>query len=209
MLYPVYVYPGNEATAYAVEFPDFPGCFAASDTMEGLPAAVQEAVEAHFYDDPAPIPAPSSLESLAVSDQYQGGAWMLFDVDLSRVESTPQRLNISLPSNLVARIDDYTSSHGLTRSGFLASAAEKVMAEEEAQVPAKPARLAKPVKPVQRIKRQSLRRQGRQHDPKVEYAMQVHAMKTALSRDRQPQRQKREQVPRNHAPSSLSRRQAR
>ncbi|MEE1654197.1 type II toxin-antitoxin system HicB family antitoxin [Brachymonas sp. J145] len=35
MRYPVYVYPGNAATAWAVVFPDFPGCHAACDTLEG------------------------------------------------------------------------------------------------------------------------------------------------------------------------------
>ena len=154
MLYPVYVYPGNDTTAYAVEFPDFPGCFAASDTAQGLPAAVQEAVEAHFYDDPDPIPAPSPLDALAASAAYQGGAWMLFDIDLSRVESTPQRLNISLPSNLVARVDDYTASHGMTRSGFLAYAAELVMAED-ADAPSPSSRVDR-----QRLKSPFSRRSG-------------------------------------------------
>jgi metal-responsive CopG/Arc/MetJ family transcriptional regulator len=38
------------------------------------------------------------------------------------------RLNISLPENLVAKIDEYVRAHHATRSGFLAEAARKSMA---------------------------------------------------------------------------------
>jgi predicted RNase H-like HicB family nuclease len=48
MLYPVYVQVGDADHAHGVSFPDFPGCFSAADTWSDLPAAVQEAVEAHF-----------------------------------------------------------------------------------------------------------------------------------------------------------------
>jgi hypothetical protein len=41
----------------------------------------------------------------------------------SRPDPSPQRINISLPRNLLAEIDAYASSHGATRSGFLAEAA--------------------------------------------------------------------------------------
>ena len=129
MLYPVYVYPGDATTAYAVEFPDFPGCHAASDTWEGLPAAIQEAAEAHFYDDAEPVPAPTPLHELAGSSEYAGGAWMLVDIDLSRIDKAPVRLNISLPTALSTQIDAYAAAHHMTRSGFLALAARKLMQE--------------------------------------------------------------------------------
>jgi predicted RNase H-like HicB family nuclease len=48
MLYPVYVHVGDADHAHGVTFPDFPGCFSAADDWSDLPAAVQEAVEAHF-----------------------------------------------------------------------------------------------------------------------------------------------------------------
>lgn len=43
MLYPVYIHVGDETHAHGVIFPDFPGCFAAADTWEELPAMIQEA----------------------------------------------------------------------------------------------------------------------------------------------------------------------
>lgn len=127
MLYPVYVHVGDATHAHGVTFPDFPGCFAAADEWEALPAAIQEAVEAHFHDEPESVPAPTPLEQLARDPQYEGGVWLLAEVDLSRIDTKPVRLNISLPANLVQRIDAWADAHHMTRSGFLAKAAQEAM----------------------------------------------------------------------------------
>jgi hypothetical protein len=68
------------------------------------------------------IPAPTPLEKLIANPDYEGGAWMLVDVDVSRLSTKPIRINISLPENLVQTIDRYAKAHHLTRSGFLAKA---------------------------------------------------------------------------------------
>lgn len=127
MLYPVYVHLGDTEHAHGVTFPDFPGCFAAADEWDGLPAAVQEAVQAHFYGEPDAVPAPTPMTLLAHDPRYQGGAWLLVDVDLSRIEGRAVRLNVSLPANLVKQIDAWAGAHHMSRSGFLAQAAQQAM----------------------------------------------------------------------------------
>lgn len=127
MLYPVYVHVGDEKHAHGVTFPDFPGCFAAADELADLPQAIQEAVQAHFYDEPVNVPAPTALEVLAADPQYVGGVWLLAEVDLARIDTKPVRLNVSLPSNLVQQIDTWAGAHHMTRSGFLAKAALEAM----------------------------------------------------------------------------------
>jgi predicted RNase H-like HicB family nuclease len=113
-----------------VTFPDFPGCFAAADDWDSLPAAIQEAVQAHFLGEGAQaVPEPTPLDVLASDPQYAEGVWMLAEVDLSQIDTTPVRLNISLPANLVEQIDAYARRHGATRSGFLAQAARQAMAQ--------------------------------------------------------------------------------
>ena len=64
MLYPVYVHVGDADHAHGVTFPDFPGCFSAVDDWSDLPAAVQEAVEAHFSGEADAAPPPTPLELL-------------------------------------------------------------------------------------------------------------------------------------------------
>jgi predicted RNase H-like HicB family nuclease len=125
MLYPVYVHKDSES-AYGVTFPDFPGCFSASDDLEGLPRLAQEAVEVHFEGEDTEIPPPTALEKLAADPAYEGGAWLLIDIDLAKVNPKSVRLNISLPANLVGEIDRYVAEHHMTRSG-LAKAAQQAM----------------------------------------------------------------------------------
>lgn len=129
MLYPVYVHPGDENHAHGVTFPDFPGCFSAADDWTDLPHLIQEAVEVYFEGETGDIPSPTSLEVLARNPTYTDGVWLLVDIDLERTNPRRIRLNVSLPAPLVARIDRYAAAHHLSRSGFLAQAAEHRLRE--------------------------------------------------------------------------------
>jgi len=130
MLYPVYVWPGDETHAHGAQVHDFPGCFSAADTWEELPAMVQEAVECWCTGEDAALPSPTPLGELLNSPDYQGGSWLLFDLDVTRLDTKPVRLNVSLPSGLVKMIDRYAAEHHMTRSGFLARAAREAMQKQ-------------------------------------------------------------------------------
>ena len=60
---------------------------------------MQEAVEAHFSGEADAVPQPTPLELLVGQADYVGGVWMLVDLDLSRIDSPPVRLNVSGPSH--------------------------------------------------------------------------------------------------------------
>jgi predicted RNase H-like HicB family nuclease len=85
MLYPVYLHVGDERHAHGISIPDFPGCFSAADSWEGLPQAIQEAAEVFFEGEETEIPAPTPIERLALDPAYQGGAWMLAEIDVSKL----------------------------------------------------------------------------------------------------------------------------
>lgn len=130
MFYPVYVHQGDEDHAHGVTVPDFPGCFSAADNWADIPAMVQEAAEVHFDGESLDIPPPRPLEELSRLEEFQGGVWMMVDVDTTRIRPKVLRLNVSLPEPLVRRIDEYAKTHHLSRSGFLAHAAESVLCSE-------------------------------------------------------------------------------
>ena len=130
MFYPAYVHK-DKASAYGLTFPDFEGCFAAADTLEQLPQAAQEAVQAHFFGEALTIPDPTAPERWAKDKRFTGGYWMLVDIDLSKISTRAVRLNISLPEQLVHEIDQFAQSHNMTRSALLASAARKRMAQAD------------------------------------------------------------------------------
>ena len=122
MLYPLYVHY-DEGSAYGGTFPDFPGCFTAADELADLPRMAQEAVEVFFEGEDVEIAPPSSIARWKDDADYQGGFWLLVEIDLAQVNAKPLRLNVSLPAHLVQRIDRYAEAHHMTRSGFLARAA--------------------------------------------------------------------------------------
>ena len=107
MLCPVYIHPGDDRHAHGMQFPDFPGCYSAADDWHDIPRLAQEAIECHMAGEDLPLPAATPLEALASRADYTGGAWMLVDIDISRLDSSPQRVNISLPLSLIAEVDHY------------------------------------------------------------------------------------------------------
>ncbi|WNH47594.1 MULTISPECIES: type II toxin-antitoxin system HicB family antitoxin [Stenotrophomonas] len=123
MLYPVYVHQ-QEDSAYGAIVPDLPGVHSAADELEQLPRMVQEAVELMYDGETKAPPMPSPLSVHLNQPQYQDGFWMLVDVDLSKVNTRAVRLNISLPEYLVGKIDQAAAARRMSRSAFLALAAE-------------------------------------------------------------------------------------
>src|SRR5690349_3235948 len=119
MLYPVYVELGDEKHAHSMVIPDFPDCFSAADDWDQIPTMVQEAVEVWIEGEDVTLPPATPLEVLAKSADYQyGGVWMLVDVDVSRLRpARVKRVNITLPEDVLARIDAYAEAHHMTRSG--------------------------------------------------------------------------------------------
>jgi metal-responsive CopG/Arc/MetJ family transcriptional regulator len=55
---------------------------------------------------------------------------MLVDLDLTRIDPSPKRVNISLPGSLLSQIDAYAEARHLSRSGFLAKAAKEAIQAE-------------------------------------------------------------------------------
>jgi predicted RNase H-like HicB family nuclease len=126
MLYPVYVHK-DEDTAYGLTFPDFEGCFSGADEMQEIQRMAQEAVEVHFDGEDIPLPAPSSPEQWLGDERFEGGFWLLIDIDTTKVNTKSVRINVSMPEALVKRIDAVAKKQHLSRSAFLAKSAEMAL----------------------------------------------------------------------------------
>ncbi|RKG37467.1 type II toxin-antitoxin system HicB family antitoxin [Acinetobacter rongchengensis] len=129
MLYPVYVHK-DENTAYGLTFPDFDGCFSAADEMQDIPQMVQEAVELYFEGEDMALPQPSSPEQWLGDDRFEGGYWLLVNIDTSKINTKSIRINISMSESLVNRIDAVAKKQHLSRSAFLAKSAELALSDE-------------------------------------------------------------------------------
>jgi predicted RNase H-like HicB family nuclease len=129
MRFPVVLHT-DDGTRYGVTVPDLPGCFSGGDTFDAAMDSAAEAIDLHLEgltEDGHDVPAPQPIGHHQKIPDYAGGVWALVDVDVSRFEGKAEKVNITLPRRLLARIDEYARSHGASRSGFLAEAARQAM----------------------------------------------------------------------------------
>ena len=157
MLYPVYVHTEKD-TAVGAIIPDFPGCFSAADDWDDLPKAVQEAVETHFEGEDMAIPAPSALTDFG-GGEYEGGIWVFVDIDLDRVNTAKERVNLSVPVYALRVIDEHVNRIGDTRSHFMYEAALKEIRKTDNVPDARnPMYAPKQQKATAKVKRKSRRK---------------------------------------------------
>jgi predicted RNase H-like HicB family nuclease len=130
MKFLIAIEPGTDKTAFGVTVPDLPGCFSAGDTLEEAFDNAKEAIDAHLEalaEDGADIPSPKPMASHTSDPEYAGWTWGVVEVDVTRYEGKAEKINITLPGRLLAKIDAYTQSHNTNRSRFLADAARAAM----------------------------------------------------------------------------------
>jgi predicted RNase H-like HicB family nuclease len=118
---------------FGVSFPDFPGVITAGKDLDDARSMAEEALALHIeglVEDGEAIPQPSSLETVMADVDNRGGVAILV---AARTETRKAvRINVTLPDDVLRRIDAFAEAHGYTRSGFLAKAAEKAMELESA-----------------------------------------------------------------------------
>jgi len=118
----------SAASDYGVSFPDLPGCVTAGTSLDEARAFAEEALALHLAGlarDNEAVPEPSSLEAIMGDPENRDGVAVLVP---ARSE-TPRivRVNITLPEDVLARIDAHAERAGMNRSGFLAHAAKREM----------------------------------------------------------------------------------
>ena len=123
----------DDGVRYGVTVPDLPGCFSAGDTFDGALESVREAIDFHLEgltEEGADIPYAKPISEHQRNAEYAGGIWAVVDVDTSRFDGRAEKINITVPRRILAKIDDYAKQHGETRSGFLVDAAQRAMVDK-------------------------------------------------------------------------------
>ena len=132
MRYPIVIHK-DDVSGYGVTVPDLPGCFSAGDTLEDAIESACEAVACHLEGllmDGEAIPPKASFEDHRVSGDYEDGVWVLVNVDVSKLSSKAKRINITVPERVLAIVDRAAAREGETRSGLLARAALRYVAQQ-------------------------------------------------------------------------------
>lgn len=123
MKFPIAIEPGDAKHAFGVVVPDLPGCFSAGDTIEEAIANAKEAIELWLeaaIDEGMPVPEPSAIETLRKDRALRGWLWAVVSIDLSQLSDKTERVNITLPSRVLRRIDAAAKEAGESRSGYIA-----------------------------------------------------------------------------------------
>lgn len=126
MNFVVAIEPDDADHAFGVVVPDLPGCFSAGDTLDEALVNAREAIEVwceSVIDAGEDIPEMGDLATHRANPDYAGWVWAVVNAPVERYFGPAEKLNITLPKRVLARVDDYTATHGETRSGFLARAA--------------------------------------------------------------------------------------
>jgi len=124
--YPAVIETGDGG-GFGIFFPDLPGCVSAGDTIDEVMANAEEALAGHIelsaeYGDA--IPEPSDLNEIRVDADIDEVGRVLVRVDLP---GAVKPLSITLPENLIARIDRRAEQLGYSRSAFLAEGARRLL----------------------------------------------------------------------------------
>jgi len=113
---------------FAVFFPDL-ACGGAGDSIEAAVADAEHGLAAHLdfaHESGVEVPPPTPIDRVEV----EGGINEVARI-LVRYEAPAQsvRLNITMDQSLLKRVDAAAEREGYTRSGFLAAAARRSLAE--------------------------------------------------------------------------------
>jgi predicted RNase H-like HicB family nuclease len=114
---------------FGVSFPDFSGCITAGNSIDEAKDMAHEALSLHIkgmMDDGEKIPAPSKLEDIMDDPDYSDAAAILI-VSVSESKYRSVRVNITVPEDMLRKIDTVAKKRGMSRSSFLVHAAQNAI----------------------------------------------------------------------------------
>jgi len=115
---------------FGVSFADFPGCITAGSTIDEAKDMAHGALSLHIkgmLEDGENIPTPSKLEDIMDDPDYSDAAAILV-VSVSEAKSRSVRVNITMPEDMLRKIDSVAKKRGMSRSSFLVHAAQNAIA---------------------------------------------------------------------------------
>ncbi len=124
----IYALIHEEAGAFGISFPDFPGCVSTAETADDAIFRGKQALSLHLdgmIEDGEAIPAPRTLNALFADAEFRRAstAAIVAALDLE-LPGKLVRVNISIDDALLRMIDAAAKSSGMTRSAFMAAAAK-------------------------------------------------------------------------------------
>jgi predicted RNase H-like HicB family nuclease len=118
---------------FGVSFPDFPGCITAGTSIDEAKDMAYDALSLHvkgLLEDGEDIPSPSKLEDIMENPQYSDSVAILV-VSISEAKARSVRVNITVPEDMLRKIDNIAKERGMSRSSFLVNAAQNAISSSQ------------------------------------------------------------------------------
>ena len=122
---------------YGVSFPDFPGCITVGANLDEARGRAEEVLAFHvegMIEDGAALPHPRGLEQVMADRENRDGVAILVPLEATAMRSV--RVDVTIPEDVLDRIDRFAAERGMDRSGFLTQAARRAMDAEAGQATA-------------------------------------------------------------------------
>ena len=119
----------DPSSEYGVSFPDFPGCITAGKSVDEAKDISVEALKGHIKtmkEFGEKIPTPSKLDDIIADPDYHDAVAFLV-ISIPNIKTKTVRVNITLPEDILHKIDVTAKKRGMSRSSFLSHAAESSM----------------------------------------------------------------------------------
>ena len=138
MKYAIAVHKDTDS-CYGVTIPDVPGCFSHGDTLDEAIENAREALTLHFEalaEDGQTIPLAQSIDKHINDPDFKGVVWFVIDANPRAYMGKAKRINISLPTFAIQKIDHYVETHPefKDRSNFLLNAALDAVEKDSAEM---------------------------------------------------------------------------
>ncbi len=119
----------DPSSEYGVSFPDFPGCITAGKSIDKVKDISLEALKGHIQtmkEFGEKIPSPSKLDDIVADPDFFDTVAFLV-ISLPDIKTKTIRVNITLPEDILHKIDVTAKKRGMSRSSFLSHAAQSSM----------------------------------------------------------------------------------
>jgi len=113
-----------------------PGCFSAGESIEEALDMAKDAILCHIEGlliDDEKIPQPSPIDKHWDNSEFEGGKFMLVEINPSEISGKAVRINITIPEKVLAKVDKYVARNGGNRSALMTEAIFEIMCKQEHQ----------------------------------------------------------------------------
>ncbi|MBV8739989.1 MAG: type II toxin-antitoxin system HicB family antitoxin [Alphaproteobacteria bacterium] len=114
---------------WSIVFPDFPGVTSAASEFAEVPQQARDALATVVDDmlsegEALPLSVEEGRQAEPGRGTFHNPRYIVVPVE---VPENPTRINVSMDRGLLKRIDETAARRGMTRSGFLAEGARKLL----------------------------------------------------------------------------------